>query len=30
MYATTGVWRPSAHSMMKTLGYYYDQVEPRA
>jgi hypothetical protein len=26
MYATTGVWRPSRHSMMKTLGYYYDQV----
>lgn len=26
MYATTGVWRPSAHSMMKTLGYYFDQV----
>jgi IgA Peptidase M64 len=27
MYDTTGVWRPSAHSMMKTLGYAYDQVE---
>lgn len=27
MYAGTGVWRPSAHSMMKTLGYYFDQVE---
>lgn len=26
MYATTGVWRPSRHSMMKTLGYYFDQV----
>ncbi|MEV4570042.1 M64 family metallopeptidase [Nonomuraea sp. NPDC049419] len=26
LYATTGVWRPSAHSMMKTLGYAYDQV----
>ncbi|NUR87149.1 MAG: peptidase [Nonomuraea sp.] len=26
MYYTAGVWRPSAHSMMKTLGYYYDQV----
>ncbi len=26
LYATTGVWRPSAHSMMKTLGYYFDQV----
>src|SRR3569833_2819774 len=27
MYDTTGVWRPSAHSMMKTLGYAFDQVE---
>jgi hypothetical protein len=27
MYAGSGVWRPSAHSMMKTLGYYFDQVE---
>jgi IgA Peptidase M64 len=27
MYDTTGVWRPSDHSMMKTLGYAYDQVE---
>ncbi|MDN3351114.1 M64 family metallopeptidase [Actinomadura sp. DC4] len=26
MYARTGVWRPSEHSMMKTLGYAYDQV----
>ncbi|WP_219509403.1 M64 family metallopeptidase [Nonomuraea ceibae] len=26
LYATTGVWRPSQHSMMKTLGYYFDQV----
>jgi hypothetical protein len=26
MYATKGVWRPSEHSMMKTLGYAYDQV----
>ena len=26
MYAGTGVWRPSRHSMMKTLGYYFDQV----
>ncbi|MCK2218950.1 M64 family metallopeptidase [Actinomadura sp. ATCC 31491] len=26
LYYTSGVWRPSAHSMMKTLGYYYDQV----
>ncbi|MGW4473251.1 M64 family metallopeptidase [Nonomuraea sp. NPDC004354] len=26
LYATTGVWRPSRHSMMKTLGYYFDQV----
>ncbi|MFI5805286.1 M64 family metallopeptidase [Streptomyces sp. NPDC051561] len=27
MYATKGVWRPSKHSMMKTLGYDFDQVE---
>ncbi|MFE7356507.1 M64 family metallopeptidase [Streptomyces sp. NPDC057543] len=26
MYYTEGVWRPSRHSMMKTLGYYMDQV----
>ncbi|MGH3379351.1 MAG: M64 family metallopeptidase [Actinoallomurus sp.] len=26
MYVTKGVWRPSEHSMMKTLGYAYDQV----
>ncbi|MFC6557526.1 M64 family metallopeptidase [Nonomuraea cavernae] len=26
LYYTTGVWRPSAHSIMKSLGYYYDQV----
>jgi IgA peptidase M64 len=26
MYAGTGLWRPAAHSMMKTLGYYFDQV----
>ncbi|WP_157549889.1 M64 family metallopeptidase [Nonomuraea candida] len=26
LYYTGGVWRPSAHSMMKTLGYYFDQV----
>ncbi|MFD0683927.1 M64 family metallopeptidase [Actinomadura fibrosa] len=26
LYSTTGVWRPSRHSMMKSLGYYYDQV----
>lgn len=26
MYAGTGVWRPSAHSIMKTLGYHFDQV----
>ena len=26
MYATKGIWRPSQHSMMKTLGYYFDQV----
>ncbi|MFC5804608.1 M64 family metallopeptidase [Streptomyces formicae] len=27
MYSTTGVWRPSKHSIMKTLGYAFDQVE---
>ncbi|MFI0977142.1 M64 family metallopeptidase [Streptomyces sp. NPDC021093] len=27
MYSTKGVWRPSKHSMMKTLGYDFDQVE---
>ena len=27
LYTTTGVWRPSRHSMMKTLGYDFDQVE---
>ena len=27
MYASGGVWRPSAHSMLKTLGYAFDQVE---
>ncbi|NBH10981.1 M64 family metallopeptidase [Amycolatopsis sp. SID8362] len=26
LYAQTGVWRPSEHSMMKTLGYAFDQV----
>ncbi|MFG1998159.1 M64 family metallopeptidase [Spirillospora sp. NPDC048911] len=26
LYNTKGVWRPSRHSMMKTLGYYFDQV----
>ncbi len=26
MYAGTGIWRPAAHSMMKTLGYYFDQI----
>jgi len=26
MYAGSGIWRPSKHSMMKTLGYYFDQV----
>ncbi|MFF5262495.1 M64 family metallopeptidase [Actinomadura viridis] len=25
LYMTRGVWRPSRHSMMKTLGYYFDQ-----
>ncbi|MEU4079187.1 peptidase [Streptomyces venezuelae] len=27
MYTTAGVWRPSRHSLMKTLGYAFDQVE---
>ncbi|MEU9996935.1 M64 family metallopeptidase [Streptomyces sp. NPDC050848] len=27
LYSTTGVWRPSRHSIMKTLGYAFDQVE---
>ncbi|MER8043491.1 M64 family metallopeptidase [Streptomyces sp. NPDC094032] len=27
LYSTKGVWRPSRHSMMKTLGYAFDQVE---
>lgn len=27
LYSTAGVWRPSRHSMMKTLGYAFDQVE---
>jgi hypothetical protein len=26
LYSGSGVWRPSKHSMMKTLGYYFDQV----
>ncbi|KDN21670.1 M64 family metallopeptidase [Amycolatopsis rifamycinica] len=26
LYSRSGVWRPSAHSMMKTLGYAFDQV----
>ncbi|TDD62230.1 peptidase [Kribbella antibiotica] len=26
MYSGSGVWRPSRHSMMKTLGYYFDQI----
>ncbi|OXM62069.1 M64 family metallopeptidase [Amycolatopsis vastitatis] len=26
LYTQTGVWRPSRHSMMKTLGYAFDQV----
>lgn len=26
LYSGGGVWRPSAHSMMKTLGYYFDQI----
>ncbi|MET9379233.1 M64 family metallopeptidase [Streptomyces sp. NPDC002992] len=27
LYSTEGVWRPSKHSIMKTLGYAFDQVE---
>ncbi|MEU7292540.1 M64 family metallopeptidase [Streptomyces exfoliatus] len=27
LYSTAGVWRPSRHSLMKTLGYSFDQVE---
>ncbi|MEU6881785.1 M64 family metallopeptidase [Streptomyces sp. NPDC046712] len=27
LYSTKGVWRPSKHSIMKTLGYAFDQVE---
>ncbi|MGQ4268994.1 M64 family metallopeptidase [Nocardiopsis changdeensis] len=26
LYYSEGVWRPSRHSMLKTLGYYFDQV----
>ncbi|NUW34601.1 peptidase [Nonomuraea sp. SMC257] len=26
MYFSQGIWRPSQHSIMKSLGYYYDQV----
>ncbi|ORT55714.1 M64 family metallopeptidase [Streptomyces sp. CB03238] len=26
LYSTKGVWRPSRHSIMKTLGYAFDQV----
>lgn len=26
LYYTKGVWRPSQHSIMKSLGYYYDQI----
>ncbi|MEO3930428.1 M64 family metallopeptidase [Micromonosporaceae bacterium B7E4] len=26
MYATSGVWRPSEHSIMRWIGFYYDQV----
>ncbi|MEV6415482.1 M64 family metallopeptidase [Kribbella sp. NPDC051718] len=26
MYAGSGIWRPSKHSMMKVLGYYFDQI----
>ncbi|HVH55700.1 MAG TPA: M64 family metallopeptidase [Vicinamibacterales bacterium] len=25
-YMTTGIWRPSKHSMMISIGYYFDQV----
>ncbi|MFE3494593.1 M64 family metallopeptidase [Streptomyces sp. NPDC059175] len=27
LYSTRGVWRPSKHSIMKSLGYAFDQVE---
>lgn len=26
LYSGSGVWRPAAHSMMKTLGYYFDEI----
>nr|CTQ89239.1 putative secreted protein [Kibdelosporangium sp. MJ126-NF4] len=26
LYSGTDVWRPSRHSMMKSLGYYFDQI----
>jgi hypothetical protein len=26
LYYSSGVWRPSEHSMMRTLGFYFDQV----
>lgn len=26
LYSGTGVWRPSRHSMMKSLGYHFDQI----
>lgn len=26
LYSDAGVWKPSEHSMMRTLGYYFDQV----
>ncbi|MGW6457746.1 M64 family metallopeptidase [Streptomyces sp. NPDC055078] len=26
LYATEGIWRPSKHSIMKTLGYAFDQI----
>jgi hypothetical protein len=26
MYSVSGIWRPSKHSMMISLGYYFDQV----
>ncbi|HWM06171.1 MAG TPA: M64 family metallopeptidase, partial [Actinophytocola sp.] len=26
LYSDTGVWKPSVHSMMRSLGYYFDQV----
>jgi hypothetical protein len=25
-YSSTGIWRPSQHSMMKSLGFYMDQI----